>query len=55
MLRRMLMVGSRAIFTVRWRRKKIASPVQAKNHTCSRGFKNDHFKAAVSLFFERMV
>ena len=34
-------VATHAIFTARWRRdnlKKIASPSQAKNRSCSRGF-----------------
>jgi len=36
-------VATRVIFAARWRRdnfKKIASPSQAKNHSCSRGFKS---------------
>ena len=49
-------VATQAIFAARWRRdnfKKIASPSQAKNRSCSRGFSRSRFirkKIAISRF-----
>ena len=46
-------VATQAIFAARWRRdnfKKIASPSQAKNRSCSRGFTKDNATEAKNNF-----
>ena len=55
------MVATQAIFAARWRRdnfKKIASPSQAKNRSCSRGLNamvNFFNNLVVVMFASRMI